>query len=63
VADVVEGLPDPIAVVPLFLAEGLLLGSVRAIASQRGWRVIEPLGERAAGLVRQRYDSACTTLF
>jgi sirohydrochlorin cobaltochelatase len=59
VAEVVDGLPAPIAVVPLFLAEGLLLSPVRALASERGWLIAEPLMERAAALVRQRYDSAC----
>jgi sirohydrochlorin ferrochelatase len=63
VADVVEGLPEPIAILPLFLAEGLLLSPVRALAAERGWRIAEPLGERAAGLVLQRYDSACEPLF
>ena len=51
-------LAEPVAVLPLFLTEGLLLAPVRALAAQRGWRIIEPLGERAAGLVRRRYDSA-----
>ena len=58
VTDVLEGLSEPIAVLPLFLAEGLLLTPVRALAAERGWRVAEPLGERAADLVRLRYDSA-----
>jgi sirohydrochlorin cobaltochelatase len=58
VADVLEGLPEPIAILPLFLAEGLLLSPVRALAAERGWRIAEPLGERAAGLVRQRYNDA-----
>jgi len=59
VADVLDGLPQPVTIVPLFLSEGLLLSPVRELASQRGWRMAEPLGERAADLVRQRYDSAC----
>jgi sirohydrochlorin cobaltochelatase len=58
VADVLDGLPEPIAIVPLFLAEGLLLSPVRELASQRGWRIAEPLGERAAHLVRQRSETA-----
>ena len=62
VADVVEGLPEPIAILPLFLADGLLLSPVRALAAERGWRIAEPLGERAAGLVVERYDSACKQL-
>ena len=58
VADVLDGLPGPIAVLPLFLAEGLLLSPVRELASRQGWQMVEPLGERAAELVRQRYESA-----
>ena len=58
VADVLDGLDGPVAILPLFLAEGLLLSQVRALAAQHGWRMAEPLGERAAKLVRQRYDSA-----
>jgi hypothetical protein len=58
VLDAVDGLPEPIAIVPLFLAEGLLLSPVRALASERGWQVAEPLMERAADLVRRRYDAA-----
>jgi sirohydrochlorin ferrochelatase len=59
VIDVVDGLPEPIAAVPLFLAEGLLLAPLRKLAAERGWKMAEPLGERAADLVRKRYDSAC----
>jgi sirohydrochlorin ferrochelatase len=58
VVDVLDGLPEPIAILPLFLSDGLLLSPVRALASQHGWRIAEPLGERAARLVQQRYDSA-----
>ena len=63
VTDVLDGLGKPVAILPLFLAEGLLLSPVRALASQHGWRIAAPLGERAAGLVRQRYDSAYARLF
>jgi sirohydrochlorin ferrochelatase len=58
VADVLDGLPEPVAIVPLFLSEGLLLSPLRTLAAERGWQMAEPLGERAADLVRQRYDSA-----
>ena len=58
--DVLDGLAEPVAIVPLFLAEGLLLSPIRALASQHGWRMAAPLGERAADLVRRRYDAACT---
>jgi sirohydrochlorin cobaltochelatase len=58
VADVIDGLGEPIAVLPLFLAEGLLLAPVRKLAAERGWRLAEPLGERAADLVLKRYEAA-----
>ena len=62
VADVLDGLDGPVAILPLFLAEGLLLSHVRALAAQHGWRIASPLGERAADLVRQRYERACAQL-
>jgi sirohydrochlorin cobaltochelatase len=62
VADVLDGLDGPVAILPLFLAEGLLLSQVRALAAEHGWRMAEPLGERAADLVRQRYQRACAQL-
>ena len=58
VGDVLDGLPEPVAVLPLFLAEGLLLKPLRTLSSERGWQMAEPLGERAAGLVLQRYQAA-----
>ena len=62
VADVLDGLPEPTAALPLFLADGLLLAPLRTLASQRGWQMAEPLAERAADLVRKRYDTACAQL-
>jgi sirohydrochlorin cobaltochelatase len=62
VADVLDELDGPVAILPLFLAEGLLLSQVRALAAQHGWLMAEPLGERAADLVRQRYHRACAQL-
>jgi hypothetical protein len=59
VLDVLDGLPEPVAALPLFLADGLLLAPLRTLASQRGWRMAEPLGERAADLVQKRYQTAC----
>jgi sirohydrochlorin cobaltochelatase len=58
VADVLDGLAEPIAVLPLFLAEGLLLAPLRTLAVERGWQMAEPLGERAAELVLKRYKLA-----
>ena len=57
-ADVVPDLPEPVAVLPLFLADGLLLDPVRALAVERGWTMADPLGERAAGVVLDRYRAA-----
>ncbi len=57
-ADVVPDLPEPVAVLPLFLADGLLLGPVRTLAAERGWTMAEPLGARAAGVVLDRYRAA-----
>jgi sirohydrochlorin cobaltochelatase len=56
--EVLDELPDPVAVLPLFLADGLLLDPVRALAAERGWTMVEPLGERAAGIVLDRYQAA-----
>ena len=58
VADVLDGLAEPISVLPLFLAEGLLLAPLRTLAADRGWQLAEPLGERAADLVLRRYKHA-----
>jgi sirohydrochlorin cobaltochelatase len=58
VADVLDGLAEPISVLPLFLAEGLLLAPLRTLAAERGWQLAEPLGERAADLVLRRYKHA-----
>ena len=58
VADVLDGMPEPITILPLFLTEGLLLSPVRELAFHHGWRMAEPLAERAADLVRKRYDTA-----
>ena len=52
-------------ILPLFLADGLLLDPVRTLAAERGWTMVEPLGERAAGVVLDRYgprsDAAATS--
>jgi len=58
VLDVLDRLPEPVAALPLFLADGLLLGPLRTLASERGWQMAEPLGERAADLVWKRYHTA-----
>jgi len=58
VLDVLDGLPEPVAALPLFLADGLLLAPLRTLASEHGWQMAEPLAERAAELVRKRYQTA-----
>jgi len=60
-ATVLDGLPEPIVVLPLFLADGLLLNPLRTMAAERGWSMIEPLGDRAAAIVLRRYDGARTS--
>ncbi|HWJ52893.1 MAG TPA: CbiX/SirB N-terminal domain-containing protein [Propionibacteriaceae bacterium] len=57
-AEVIDELHEPIAVLPLFLSDGLLLDPVRALAAERRWTMVEPLGERAAGVVLDRYRAA-----
>jgi sirohydrochlorin ferrochelatase len=57
-AEVAGQLGEPAVVLPLFLSDGLLLDPVRALAAERGWTVVEPLGERAAGVVLDRYRAA-----
>jgi sirohydrochlorin ferrochelatase len=53
--DVLAEVPEPIAVVPLFLAPGLLLDPMAAQAADRGWPMIPPLAERVAPIVARRY--------
>jgi sirohydrochlorin ferrochelatase len=52
---IVAELGDPIAIAPLFLADGLLLGPLRTLAAEHGWVMTEPLGRRAAEVVLDRY--------
>ena len=55
---VAADLTGPVAVVPLFLADGLLLDPIRTLAADRSWAMTEPLGRRAAGVVLDRYRAA-----
>ena len=57
-AEMIDQLSEPVAVLPLFLSDGLLLDPARAVAAEHGWTMVEPLGERAAGVVLDRYLSA-----
>jgi sirohydrochlorin cobaltochelatase len=51
-------LPEPIAVVPLFLSPGLLLNPMAELAARRGWPMAGPIGVAAAPLVADRYRIA-----
>ncbi|HEY5820717.1 MAG TPA: CbiX/SirB N-terminal domain-containing protein [Propionibacteriaceae bacterium] len=55
-------LADPVAIVPLFLAEGLLLDPMRSRATEEGWLMSAPLADLAAPIVRDRYDRALTSV-
>lgn len=57
-ADVLDDLAAPVALWPLFLADGLLLDPLRRLADERGWTLVEPLGAQAAPLVLARYAAA-----
>lgn len=58
VADVLADLAPPVALWPLFLADGLLLDPLRRLAVERAWTLVEPLGAQAAPLVLARYAAA-----
>jgi sirohydrochlorin cobaltochelatase len=51
-------LPEPIAVLPLFLSPGLLLNPMAELAARRGWPMARPIGAAAAPLVVDRYRTA-----
>ncbi len=55
---VLPGLPEPVAVVPLFLSPGLLLEPVTRLTAARGWTLAPPLGDLAAPLVLRRHERA-----
>ena len=57
-AEVLDQLREPVAILPLFLADGLLLDPARTLAAGHGWTLVEPMGVRAADLVLERYRTA-----
>lgn len=57
-ADVLPGMVEPVAVVPLFLSPGLLLEPMTRLTAERGWTLAPPLGDLAAPLVLRRYEQA-----
>lgn len=58
VDSVLEGLSEPIAALPLFLAPGLLLDPLLLRAAASGWAAATPLGALAAPIVLARYRAA-----
>lgn len=61
-AEVLDGLPAPVAIVPLFLSPGLLLDPLAELAAERGVLMAPPLGTLVTPLVVQRYFSAVGAL-
>ena len=61
-AEVLNQLGERVAVLPLFLSDGLLLDPVRTLAAERCWTLVEPLGERAADIVLHRYRTALASV-
>ena len=57
-AHVLPDLAPPVALWPLFLADGLLLDPLHRLADEHGWPLVEPLGAQAAPLVLARYAAA-----
>jgi sirohydrochlorin cobaltochelatase len=57
-AEVVGQFRGAVVVLPLFLSDGLLLDPIRTLAAEQGWTMVEPLGERAAAVVLDRYLAA-----
>ena len=58
---VIDQLPEPRAIVPLFLSPGLLLGPLADLAAERGWPIADPIGVRAAAVIADRYARAVSS--
>jgi hypothetical protein len=58
---VIHQLPEPRAIVPLFLSPGLLLDPLVDMAAERGWPVADPIGVRAAAVIADRYLRAVSS--
>jgi sirohydrochlorin cobaltochelatase len=56
VAEVLDGLEPPTAIVPLFLSPGLLLDPLAELAAERGLTMAAPLGDLVAPLLVRRYQ-------
>jgi sirohydrochlorin cobaltochelatase len=57
-----DQLPEPRAILPLFLSPGLLLDPVIKIAAEGGWPIAQPLGVTAAPIIHDRYLRALSTV-
>ncbi len=55
---VIDQLPEPRAILPLFLSPGLLLDPLIDLAAERGWPMAGPIGVGAAAVVADRYARA-----
>ncbi len=55
---VIDQLPEPRAIVPLFLSPGLLLDPVIDLAAEHGWPIADPIGVGAASVISDRYARA-----
>ncbi len=55
---VLPELGDRVALLPLFLSPGLLLGPLARLAEDRGWPLLPPLGDLAVPLVLRRHAQA-----
>jgi sirohydrochlorin cobaltochelatase len=58
---VIDQLPEPRAIVPLFLSPGLLLDPLVDMAAARGWPMADPIGVRAAAVIADRYARAVSS--
>ena len=55
---VIDQLPEPGGILPLFLSPGLLLDPLIDLAAERGWSMADPIGVGAAAVVADRYARA-----
>jgi sirohydrochlorin cobaltochelatase len=55
---VIDQLPEPRAILPLFLSPGLLLDPLLDLAAEHGWPMAGPIGIGAAAVVADRYARA-----
>lgn len=56
--EVLPGLAEPVAIVPLFVSPGLLLDPLARLAAERGMVMAPPLGDLVASVLLDRYRTA-----